>query len=143
MTTQTHARTTRVTKHSKLTMNDVMTAQPVTVGRDQPLAVAHAMMREHGCRHLPVLEHGDLVGVVSQRDLYFLETIAGVDMDTDRVDDAMSSDAYAVTPDAPVQEVAAEMAAHKYGCAVVMERGRVAGIFTATDALRVLAGFVP
>lgn len=143
MTTQTHARTTRVTRHSKLTMNDVMTAQPVTVGRDQPLAVAHAMMREHGCRHLPVLEHGDLVGVVSQRDLYFLETIAGVDMDTDRVDDAMSSDAYAVTPDASVQEVAAEMAAHKYGCAVVMERGRVAGIFTATDALRVLAGFLP
>lgn len=143
MTTQTHARTSRVTRRSKLTMNDVMTAQPVTVGRDQPLSIAHAMMREHGCRHLPVLEHGDLVGVVSQRDLYFLETIAGVDMDTDRVDDAMSSDAYAVTPDASVQEVAAEMAAHKYGCAVVMERGRVAGIFTATDALRVLAGFLP
>jgi acetoin utilization protein AcuB len=134
---------TRTTKRTRLTMNDVMTPQPITIGRDQPLAVAHAMMREHGCRHLPVLEHGDLVGVVTQRDLYFLETIAGIDLTSDKVDDAMSSDAYAVSPEASLQEVAAEMSAHKYGCAVVMERGRVAGIFTATDALRVLAGFSP
>ncbi|MCL2723808.1 MAG: CBS domain-containing protein [Polyangiaceae bacterium] len=121
-------------------MSDVMTEQPVTVGREQSLSTAHEMMREHHCRHLPVLERGDLVGVVTQRDLYFLETIAGADLDADKVDDAMSTDAYAVSPDATLEEVAKEMAAHKYGCAVVMERGRVIGIFTATDALRVLAG---
>lgn len=125
---------------SKLTMKDVMTEQPVTVGRQQTLAIAHDMMRQNNCRHLAVLEHGDLVGVLTQRDLYFLETIAGVDMEKDKVDDAMSTDAYAVGPDAPVQEVCAEMSRHKYGCAVVIERDRVIGIFTATDALSVLAG---
>lgn len=124
---------------SKLTMKDVMTGQPVTVGRQQTLAVAHEMMRQHDCRHLPVLEHGELVGVLTQRDLYFLETLAGVDMDKDAVDDAMSSGAYAVGPDARVQEVCAEMSTHRYGCAVVIERDRVIGIFTATDALGVLA----
>lgn len=126
-----------------LTMNQVMTPQPITIGRDQPLAKAHELMRSHACRHLPVLERGELVGIVSQRDLYFLETIAGVDMDADKVDDAMSSDAYWVSPEATLAEVCAEMSAHRYGCAVVMERERVAGIFTATDALRVLAGKLP
>lgn len=121
-----------------ITVADVMTSQPLTIGRKEPLAVAHEMMREHAVRHLPVLEHGELVGVLSQRDLYFLETIAGVDVGEDSVDDAMNQEAYAVAPGTPVTEVAAEMAKRKFGCAVVMERGRVAGIFTATDALRLL-----
>ena len=60
-----------------------MTPQPVTIGRKQPLAIAHRMMRAHGVRHLPVLEHGELVGVVSQRDLYFLETIRDADPEED------------------------------------------------------------
>jgi acetoin utilization protein AcuB len=121
-------------------MKDVMTEQPITIGRNQTLSVAHEMMRENRCRHLPVLEHGDLVGIVTQRDLYFLETIAGVDLGKDKVDDAMASDCYAVGPDARVVDVAAEMSRHKYGCAVVIERDRVIGIFTATDALHVLGG---
>ena len=83
------------------------------------------------------------MGVITQRDLYLLETIAGVDLTKDTVDDAMVTDAYSVPPDAPLDEVAAAMAAEKYGCAVVIERGRVIGIFTTTDALRVLAGKVP
>ena len=35
------------------------------------------------------------------------------------------------------------MAANRYGCAVVIERGRVIGIFTATDALRALGVLAP
>jgi CBS domain-containing protein len=124
-------------------IQDVMTQQPITIGRGESLATAHEMMRIHGCRHLPVLEHGELVGVLTQRDLYLLETIAGVDLTKDHVDEAMVTDAYAVPPDAPLDEVAGHMATQKYGCAVVIERGRVIGIFTTTDALRVLAGAVP
>jgi|CXWL01.1.fsa_nt_gi acetoin utilization protein AcuB len=146
MTTAHLAGSSRPSKHTslaKLTVADVMTEQPLTIGRDQPLSVAHRMMRENRVRHLPVLEHGELVGVLTQRDLYFLETIAGVEIDSDKIDDAMSTDAYAVAPDARLEDVAAVMAEQRYGCAVVMERGRVAGIFTATDALRVIAGLIP
>jgi CBS domain-containing protein len=120
-------------------MSEAMTSQPVTIGRDQTLEVAHRMMRDHGVRHLPVLEHGELVGVISQRDLYFLESIAGVDLEKDRVDDGMSTDTYAVAPDETLERVLAVMAERKLGSAVVLERGRVIGIFTATDALRMLA----
>jgi acetoin utilization protein AcuB len=143
MPTTTHTQTPARKARAKLTMDDVMTPQPITIGRGQVLAVAHQMMRDNHCRHLPVLERGELVGVLSQRDLYFLETIAGVDLRKDKVDDALSPDAYSVAPEATLEEVAATMAENKYGCAVVMERGRVIGIFTATDALRVLGGTLP
>lgn len=133
-------RAVRALKPQRIAIQTLMTPQPVTIGRTESLATAHQLMREHSCRHLPVLEHGELVGVVTQRDLYLLETIAGVDLRADIVDEAMSNDAYAVPPDAPLEDVAASMAANRYGCAVVIERGRVIGIFTATDALRVLAG---
>jgi acetoin utilization protein AcuB len=135
-----HTEQTRSTARKGLTVSDVMTAQPLTIGRAQPLAVAHQMMRDHRCRHLPVLEHGELVGILSQRDLYFLESLGSFDLEKDKVDDAMTEECYAVPPDAPLADVARTMAENRYGCAVVMERDRVIGIFTATDALRVLGG---
>jgi acetoin utilization protein AcuB len=123
----------------KRTIGDVMTSQPWTIGREQTLKTAHVMMRSHGIRHLPVLERGQIVGVITQRDLYFLETIQGVDIDADQVNDGMTPDAYAVSPDTPLAEVAETMVERKLGCAVVVERDRVVGIFTATDALRLLS----
>jgi acetoin utilization protein AcuB len=125
-----------------LVMRNWMTASPHSIGRDQPLAVAHRLMREHDLRHLPVLERGKIVGVVSQRDLYFLETFAAVDQETECVDEAMTSDVYCVAPDARIEEVVAEMARHKYGCAVVVENSKTVGVFTTTDALHLLAGLL-
>ena len=122
-----------------LTIGDVMTPQPLTIGRDQKLVTAHKMMAENGVRHLPVLEHGDLVGILSQRDLYFVETITGVDKFADKVEDAMTTDTRSFAPETPLAVVAHEMYEHKLGCAVIVERDRVVGIFTGMDALRILA----
>jgi acetoin utilization protein AcuB len=55
------------------------------------------------------------------------------------VEDAMSVDVYVTSPDAPIADVAATMAEHRYGCAVVMEGAHLAGIFTTVDALNALA----
>ncbi len=125
------------------TVGALMTEQPVTIGRNESLSTAHRMMGEHRVRHLPVLDHGELVGIVTQRDLYLIESIRGVDIDDDVVDDAMSTDVYAVLPDAAIAQVAKHMMRNRYGCAVVMERERVVGIFTVTDALRLVAAVVP
>ena len=122
------------------TMREVMTRSPFTIGTDQTLERAHEVMREHGLRHLPVLRGGKLVGVLSQRDLYFLEAIAGVDSTVDRIEDAMTSDVYTVGPNDALQDVASAMAEHRYGCAVVVEAGHILGIFTSTDALEMLGG---
>ena len=125
------------------TVGALMTPQPVTIGRKESLETAHRIMRDHRIRHLPVLERGELVGVVTQRDLYFLETIRGVDLEADIVEDAMTTDTYAVAPDAPIASVAKHMARHRFGCAVVVERDKVAGIFTVTDALRLISALAP
>ncbi|MBX7099542.1 MAG: CBS domain-containing protein [Myxococcaceae bacterium] len=115
-----------------------MSLVPFTVGSDQPLAVAHKLMNEHAIRHLPVLDGGQLVGVLTQRDLHLIETLKGVDTREVPVSDAMSPEPYVVGPKATVRKVAAAMAEHKYGCAVVMEKDTVVGVFTTVDALRAL-----
>lgn len=116
-----------------------MTHCPHTIGEDQPLRVAHEMMRRHGIRHLPVLRGGVLVGVLSQRDLYFVETLTDVDLDSVPVSDAISTETFTVSPRASLRAVAAEMADHRYGSAVVMERARVIGILATVDGMRALS----
>ena len=131
------------TTSARWAVGALMTAQPFTIGRRESLETAHRLMRAHRIRHLPVLEQGELIGIVTQRDLYFLETIRGVDREDDIVEDAMTTDTYAVAPDTPIGAVAKNMARHRYGCAVVLERGKVVGIFTVTDALRLVATLAP
>jgi CBS domain-containing protein len=56
-----------------------------------------------------------------------------------KVEDVMNPDAYAISPDADLHEVVAEMAERKLGSAVVQDNKKVVGIFTANDGLRVLS----
>jgi acetoin utilization protein AcuB len=117
-----------------------MTQQPWTIRKDAKMSQAHEMMRAHRIRHLPVLEAGKLVGIVSERDLHLMETLPGGDPDDIAVEEAMIEDVYVVGADDPVDTVVEEMADHKYGCAVIVNRrGLVDGIFTTVDALQVLA----
>jgi acetoin utilization protein AcuB len=121
------------------TVEQFMTHAPHTIGHHQTMASAHQIMREFGVRHLPVLDSGNLVGIVSQRDLLLMETLKNVDPEEVEVSEAMSQDAYAIGPRSSVRKVAAEMAEHKYGCAVVIDKDRVMGVFTTVDALRALS----
>jgi acetoin utilization protein AcuB len=122
----------------KPTLRKFMTTNPQTIGREQTLAVAHRVMREHRVRHLPVLEGGKLVGVISQRDLHLIETLRDVDPATTTVDEAMTMDVYVTAPNTPLDEAAQVMAEHKYGSAVVLDRGKIVGMFTTVDALHAL-----
>jgi acetoin utilization protein AcuB len=119
-----------------------MTVGPIVISSARTIADAHALMRERGIRHLPVVDDGKLVGMLSQRDLYLVETLKGIDPSAERVREAMSADPYAVAPDAPLDVVAETMAARKLGSAVVVDRGAVIGVFTTVDALRALSAIV-
>ena len=99
-------------------------------------------MQEHHIRHLPVLHGGRLVGVVTDRDLHLVESLQGVDPHLVTVSDAMSTDVYSVAPGMPLEDVVGEMAAHKYGSAIVMRDHEVVGIFTTVDACRALASLL-
>ncbi|HXN34504.1 MAG TPA: CBS domain-containing protein [Polyangiaceae bacterium] len=122
----------------RIPIGDVMTASPHSIGREQTLATALALMRRYDIRHLPVLDGGRIAGLLSQRDVLFVETLRDVDPSQVAVEEAMSTDVYTVAPETPLVEVVADMADHKYGCVVVVEGARIAGIFTTVDALRVL-----
>lgn len=119
-----------------------MTMSPHSIGLGQPLDVAHRMMREHAIRHLPVLEGGKLVGILSQRDLYLIETLEALDTSAVRVEEAMTQDIYIVGPEESLESVVSTMAERKLGCAVVIDGPGVAGIFTTHDALRALAHLI-
>lgn len=116
-----------------------MTTSPYTVGSDQTLKHAHGILREHSIRHLPVLRGGELVGMLTARDLALIEGLKGVDPSEVLIEDAMSSEVYTITPDAALDEVVREMAAKKYGSAVVMQNRHVVGIFTTVDVCGALA----
>ena len=122
-----------------LTVADFMTESPHSVGVDRTLADAHRLMRQHRIRHLPVLEGGRLVGIVSERDLHLLETLREVDQSKVEIEEAMSPDVYVVRPDTPLIQVSLQMWKKKYGSAVVMDGKEVVGVFTTVDALRALA----
>jgi acetoin utilization protein AcuB len=124
-------------------IGNFMNAPVHTLGVQETLAEAHELMNRFAIRHLPVLEGGKLVGMLSQRDLHLIETLKDVDPEVVTVEEAMNQDILTVGPNDPLEQVARRMAEHKYGSAVVIRDDRhVLGIFTSTDALRVLGGLV-
>jgi acetoin utilization protein AcuB len=111
-----------------------MTVQPWTVERTATIAEAQRIMIAHDVRHLPVLDDGELCGVVSDHDLLTVE-----DPQSTLVHVVMTERPFVVTSDTPLDEVAAIMSEHRYGSAIIAGRNGVEGIFTAVDACRVLA----
>lgn len=116
-----------------------MTRQPWTIERGATLTAAHELMRSHAIRHLPVMDAGKLVGIVSERDLHLMETLPDADPDEVTVEDAMTETVYVARPSDEVAEVVDRMAARKLGSVVVVQDRRVEGIFTSIDALIVLS----
>lgn len=123
------------------TIRHFMTAAPETIGADLNLGQARDRMFQLNARHLPVLENGELVGILSDRDISLIDSVFG-DLTRLQVRQAMTAQPFTCGPEAHLHAVAAEMAAHKYGTAIVVDRdhpGHVLGLFTTTDALRALA----
>src|SRR5690606_11987832 len=58
-----------------ITVREHMSVSPYTIGKDQTLAAASRLMRKHDIRHLPVLEGGALLGILSVRDVYLVQTL--------------------------------------------------------------------
>lgn len=122
----------------KKSINEAMTKQPVSIAGDVAIFDALEIMRSWGMRHLPVTQaNGAVEGLISERDiLRFMAYNPGLKA---QVSDAMTRDPYMVEPSEPLAKVAARMAADKFGCAIVVDKTEVRGIFTTTDALKILA----
>ncbi len=117
-------------------IKEFMTAMPYTVTPDFPLTESLELMERYKIRHLPVEKVGSLLGVL----LYSNVRLALSVQSTRRllVSDAMSRHCYVVSPDAAVADVVTEMVKSKSDYAVILRSQKIIGIFTATDALRIL-----
>jgi CBS domain-containing protein len=121
----------------------VMTRSPLSVPIDATVRIAEDMMIDNEVRHLPVTDSESLVGIVSDRDIAFSSNVSESDLaDRLRVRDVCSFDVYAVPPDEPLDAVLSEMAARHLGSVVVTEHGKIAGVFTVTDACRYFAEYL-
>ena len=131
-------------------VKDVMTGDPVTLAPDASAAEALALCREHHIRHIPVLEGGRLVGMVSDRDLRDasppLETEdRAAALSRIKVGEVMSAEVITAYPQDPVGYAAQVMYEQKIdGMPVVAEEvpegrdGELLGIVTSSDVLRAL-----
>jgi CBS domain-containing protein len=134
-------------------VRDIMKRKVVTIAAGERLSTVEDIMTLGGVRHIPVVRGGDLVGVVTERDLLrtSLSNLNQYGADARRaflsaveIARVMSSPAITIAQAAPVEEAAREMAERKIGCLpVVDEDEHFVGLVTETDLLRYFAGLPP
>src|SRR5215471_21068323 len=116
--------------------------------RNDMLSVADSVMRNERIRHLPVLDNGRLVGIVSQRDLFLNALVRALGHGTmarDRsfrsivVKEVMTEDVVTTTPETPITEAAQMMVDRKIGCLPVVEGNAVIGILSESDIVSAVA----
>jgi acetoin utilization protein AcuB len=118
-----------------------MTPFPHSIDVDAPLTQARRMMQKGHFRHLPVTSAGNLVGVVTDRDIKLLlgPDFGNPDERELKVHEAYIDRPCVVPASTPVATVARTMAEHHIGSAIITKNNKLVGIFTVTDACRALA----
>jgi len=120
------------------TLATTMTPFPHSIDVNEPLKDAMAMMDSHGFHHLPVTESGQLVGVLSERDIHFLDSpfSSATREDELYVKDVYHSRVFAVDIHDALEDVLRIMADQHLGSVLVTKHGKLAGILTPNDVYR-------
>src|SRR5262245_26007098 len=122
---------------SAVTVGQSMKSCPLVVPFDAFLMKAAQIMIMHKIRHLPVLNHGRLVGLLNDRIVKQAMRLPG--RESLCVSDIMIPDPIVTRETALVSQIATQMAENREDCAVVVDAsGAVTGIFTTTDGMRLL-----
>lgn len=122
----------------KLPVEEFTTPNPITATENTSLEELRSLMTENDIRHLPILREGEVVGIVSDRDLRVIEGLKPTASLKVKARDIMVQDPVTVSSEAPLFEVAYEMSSRKIGSVIVNEENSFLGIFTVTDALNAL-----
>jgi CBS domain-containing protein len=128
-------------------VKDIMSTTVEVIGRNDDLSTVEALMGTKKLRHVPVVEDGELVGLVSQRDLFkammsstmgYGEKAQKAYLHSVRVKEIMTDPVTTVGPDMPVGDAAELMLQKGIGCLPVVEGPALVGMVTKTDLLRYL-----
>ena len=127
------------------TIRDLMAQNPATLDRNETLDIPDAIMNLGRIRHMPVVEDGKVVGILSQRDLFRSALIVALGfgrrttsalIKTIRVKEVMTKPVITITPEMPITDAARLMIEKKIGCLPVVENDKLIGLITETDILR-------
>ncbi|PIE32781.1 MAG: CBS domain-containing protein [Ilumatobacter coccineus] len=131
-----------------MAIGQVMTTNPVSVERSQPLSEVYHLLRGSSFHHLPVVEGNHPVGVISSTDI--LKLVYDIEESSDRmltqmldyqftIDDAMTTDLVTLPDTATVHDAADRLADGKFHSVLVIDLvGTLVGIVTTTDLVRFL-----
>ena len=128
-----------------LRVGDIMSVSPVTIAPSTSVHEAQALMQQRKIRHLPVLQDGRLVGMISDRDIRLVLPSPATSLSVWEIrhliekltaGEVMTYFVMTTTPDCPVTEAAGRMLGHKVGALPVVADRQVVGILTRTDVLR-------
>ena len=122
----------------KVPVEEFTTPDPVALPEEASVDELVEVMKKAGIRHVPIVNNGKAVGVVSDRDV---RVVLGLDFQKKNLvqaRDIMARDPVTFSSDTPLEEVALEMSRQKIGSVIVTEEDRLLGIFTVTDALNAL-----
>ncbi|MFO0572109.1 MAG: CBS domain-containing protein [Polyangiaceae bacterium] len=130
-----------------MVVEDVMTEDPITTRPNTPIRKVIATLFESDFRHLPIVEEGELVGIVSDRDLraFLAPSMLELEKPSDvqkklaqPVSSVMNADVVSVTPETELTEVIEMMIDQKVGAVPVVRPGsqELVGIVSYIDVLR-------
>ena len=128
-----------------LRVRDVMSMSPVTIPPSLSVHAAHTLMHQRKIRHLPVLQDGCLVGMVSDRDIRLVLPSPATSLavweirhllDKLTVGDMMTCFVMTTDPDCLLTEAVGRMLGQRVGALPVVADRRLVGILTRTDVLR-------
>ena len=123
-----------------MNIRSLMTADPAVIRPDATLDEALDLMEELDVRHLPVVEDGALLGVLSDRDLLahagLLAFRPGSNEPPATVGEGLDRPITTATPDDQVVTAAVDLVLGRIGCLPVMDEGRLVGILTEFDLAR-------
>jgi acetoin utilization protein AcuB len=130
-----------------LRVRDAMTREIVTLGPEASAAEAWAVCQEMQIRHLPIIEAGRLVGLISDRDLRDISPPRGSGGESETLGwvclrDIMSTDLVTIHPLDTIDHAAREIYERKIGCLPVVMDGQLVGIITSSDMMRILTELV-
>lgn len=113
-----------------------MTPGPITCRPDTPLQEVARMMREHDCGSIPVVDDGEPIGLVTDRDIVIRAMADGQDPHERTAGDVMSSPVISVGPEEDAHEAVARMEQRQIRRIVVQDNGSIVGIVAQADVAR-------
>jgi acetoin utilization protein AcuB len=128
-------------------IRDVMTKNPITVDSETLVLDAQRIMKENNIRRLPIVDKGNLVGIVTQHDLLEASPSPATSLSIHelnyllarmKVKEIMKKNPITLTPDTPFEEALKMGQDKKIGSFPVVEKGKLVGIATESDIVRFL-----